>query len=131
MSEEQELLALSQKFLDSIEQQDWETYTQLCDPTLTAFEPEAVGNLVTGMEFHRIYFESNRRGSTGKSSITAPDVRIMGDVAVVCYVRLRQKQDGEGRHSTTANEETRVWEKQDGQWKHVHFHRSKSGYVEL
>ena len=131
MSDATELLDLSQRFLDAIEEQDWESYLKLCDPTLTAYEPEAVGNFITGLEFHRIYFESNRRGATVKSTISCPDVRLMGDVAVVCYVRLRQRVDAEGAHSTTAHEETRVWQKQNGQWKHVHFHRSKSGYVEL
>jgi hypothetical protein len=25
---------------------------------------------------------------------------------------------------TTATEETRVWQRKDGRWQHVHFHRS-------
>ncbi len=72
MSDATELLELSQRFLDVIEEQDWESYLKLCDPTLTAYEPEAVGNLLTGLEFHRIYFESNRRGATLKSTISCP-----------------------------------------------------------
>ena len=128
---ENELLTLSQRFLDAIDRRDWEAYAEMCDPTLTAFEPEAVGNLVTGLEFHRIYFESISRPATVKSTINCPDVRLMGDVAVITYVRLRQRFDAQGVHSTTAHEETRIWQKQNGAWKHVHFHRSKSGYVEL
>ncbi|EGV91170.1 Calcium/calmodulin-dependent protein kinase type II delta chain [Cricetulus griseus] len=31
---------------------------KICDPGLTAFEPEALGNLVEGMDFHRFYFEN-------------------------------------------------------------------------
>jgi hypothetical protein len=27
---------------------------------------------------------------------------------------------------TTRCEETRVWERRDGSWKHVHFHRSEN-----
>jgi len=27
---------------------------------------------------------------------------------------------------TIASQETRVWQRQDGRWKHVHFHRSTS-----
>lgn len=30
---------------------------KICDPHLTAFEPEALGNLVEGMEFHKFYFD--------------------------------------------------------------------------
>ena len=128
---EAELLTLNQRFLDAIERRDWEAYIEFCDPTLTAFEPEAVGNLITGLEFHRIYFDSNSRGATVKSTISCPDVRLMGDVAVITYVRLRQRVDAQGVHSTSAHEETRIWQKQNGKWKHVHFHRSKCGTIEL
>lgn len=31
---------------------------KICDPGLTSFEPEALGNLVEGMDFHRFYFEN-------------------------------------------------------------------------
>ena len=38
-----ELLALNQRLLKSIAAGDWATYQELCDPTLTCFEPEARG----------------------------------------------------------------------------------------
>ena len=41
---------------DGITTFDWTTYQELCDPTLTAFEPEARGQRVEGMAFHRFYF---------------------------------------------------------------------------
>ena len=53
----QELLDLNQQLLDCITAADWDTYQQLCDPTLTCFEPEAMGHLVSGMEFHQFYFQ--------------------------------------------------------------------------
>ncbi len=31
---------------------------KICDPGLTSFEPEALGNLVEGIDFHRFYFEN-------------------------------------------------------------------------
>lgn len=31
---------------------------KICDPHLTAFETETLGNLVEGMDFHRFYFEN-------------------------------------------------------------------------
>ena len=31
---------------------------KICDPHLTAFEPEALGNLVDGMDFHKFYFDN-------------------------------------------------------------------------
>lgn len=33
-------------------------YRKICDPGLTSFEPEALGNLVEGMDFHKFYFEN-------------------------------------------------------------------------
>jgi calcium/calmodulin-dependent protein kinase (CaM kinase) II len=53
-----------------------------------------------------------------------PKVKVMGDVAVIAYVRLNQRLDADGSPVTIAVEETRVWQKRDGRWKHVHFHRS-------
>lgn len=128
-----ELLALNQKLLDAIDRGDWETYVDLCDPSLTAYEPEAVGQLVRGMAFHRFYLDRGQRidPQTKRSSICSPEVRLMGEVAVVAYVRLTQRMLDEGGTTTVANEETRVWQWQDGRWQHVHFHRSKAGDVRL
>lgn len=33
-------------------------FRKICDPGLTTFEPEALGNLVEGIDFHRFYFEN-------------------------------------------------------------------------
>ncbi len=128
-----ELLSLSQRLLDAIDGGDWNAYAEMCDPSLTSFEPEAVGQLIAGMEFHRFYFDpKNRTGSAAKqSSICSPDVRLMGEVAVICYVRLTQRMLEGGGTTTVANEETRVWQFQEGRWQHVHFHRSRSGDVRL
>lgn len=119
-----ELLALNQRLLDSIVTGDWATYQELCDPTLTAFEPEALGHLVEGMPFHHFYFRLG--GVTGEHCTTqsSPHVRIMGDVAVISYVRLNQRVGADGKPYTAGVEETRVWQRRDGRWRHVHFHRS-------
>lgn len=36
----------------------------MCDPAVTAFEPEALGNLVEGLDFHRFYFENCKLNQT-------------------------------------------------------------------
>jgi Calcium/calmodulin dependent protein kinase II association domain len=120
----QELLDLNQRLLDSIARSDWATYEELCDPTLTAFEPEARGQCVEGLAFHRFYFNLNGSQGPHHTLMCSPRVRLMGDVAVVAYVRLNQRVDGNGAAFTAGFEETRVWQRQDGRWKHVHFHRS-------
>ncbi len=119
-----ELLKLSQELLNSIAAGDWEKYAKLCDPSLSCFEPEARGHLVEGMAFHRYYFDLQPSTSPRNNTIASPHVRVIGDTAIVCYVRLTQKLDGSGNPVTVATEETRIWQKQPQGWRHVHFHRS-------
>ena len=120
----QELLALSRRLLESIARADWPTYESLCDPTISCFEPEAAGQLAEGMEFHRYYFKLGPAREPWNTEMARPHVRVMGDVAVVSYVRLNQRTGADGSPATKAVEETRVWQRQGGTWKHVHFHRS-------
>jgi ketosteroid isomerase-like protein len=122
-----ELLRLNQRLLDSIAAADWETYQELCDPTLTAFEPEAAGQLVHGLPFHRYYFEVGGIKGQHQTNMLASHVRLMGDVAVVAYVRIIQRLGPDRTPVSIAFDETRVWQRQNGAWKHVHFHRSALG----
>ncbi len=119
----QELLALNQQLLESIAKADWETYERLCDPSLTAFEPEALGHLVEGMSFHRFYFHLKPSGPRN-TTMVSPQVRLLGDTAIIAYVRLVQKLDEQQQPVTVECEETRVWHKGPHGWRHVHFHRS-------
>lgn len=120
-----ELLALNQKLLNSIVSGDWVTYTQLCDPQITCFEPEARGQLVTGLPFHQYYFPAAPLEKCTKNvTMCSSSVRVIGDTAVLAYVRLTQYVDANGAFQTAAAEETRIWERKSGSWKHIHFHRS-------
>ena len=120
-----ELLELNQRLLDSIARGDWETYVELCDPGLTAFEPEARGHLVAGMDFHRFYFDRQRPAGEPNTTMASPEVRLLGDeVALVTCIRLIQHDGPDGQPLTSRFEETRLWQRQDGRWQHVHFHRS-------
>ena len=123
-TETSELLELTQRLLESIAEADWETYSALCDPSISAFEPESAGHLVEGMEFHRFYFE--RGGVQGPYNVTivSPHVRLLGDTGIVSCVRLVQRLDPTGNPIVTQSQETRVWHRSDDQWRHVHFHRS-------
>jgi calcium/calmodulin-dependent protein kinase (CaM kinase) II len=123
----EELLALTQRLLDCIAARDWDTYQQLCDPSLTAFEPESLGQRVEGLAFHHYYFRLGGGRKEQNTTLTNPHVRLMGDVAVVTYVRLIQRVDENARPMTVGFEETRVWERREGKWRHVHFHRSPVG----
>jgi len=123
-SEEAELLELSQRLLDVITSGDWDAYAALCSPEITCFEPEANGHLVAGLPFHKYYFDLPGDGSPRQSTIAAPNIRVLGDIAIVCYARLVQKLDSSGSPVTATADETRIWQKQNGVWKHIHFHRS-------
>ncbi len=121
-----ELLDLNRRLLEAIAQGDWAAYETLCDPGLTAFEPEAQGQLIGGLEFHRFYFRLGGARGPNHTTMCSPRVRLLGDVAVVSYVRLNQRVGPDGQAAVTAFEETRVWHKQPAGWRHVHFHRSSA-----
>ena len=120
----QEVLARNEQLLRSIAEGDWKTYADLCDPTITAFEPESRGQLATGMAFHKFYFNLGGASGPHNTTVCSPHVRLLDNVAVVCYVRLSQRLDDAGKPATYRSEETRVWQRRDGVWRHVHFHRS-------
>lgn len=123
-SAEQELIALTQRLLESIATGDWKTYSALCDESITCFEPEAGTHLVQGMAFHKFYFDLPGPSQPRNTTIVSPHVRLLGDTAVVSYVRLVQRLDSAGAPCTAMSSETRIWQRQDSAWKHVHFHRS-------
>jgi calcium/calmodulin-dependent protein kinase (CaM kinase) II len=107
---ENDVLEATRSLLESIVAQDWETYTSLVDASISCFEPEAIGNLVEGLEFHKFYFNnenktndstsnyssssSSNRKRVNNTTMVRPHVRILagGNAAVVSYVRLTQQQ---------------------------------------
>jgi calcium/calmodulin-dependent protein kinase (CaM kinase) II len=124
--EQNTILTLTRQLLEAIAAKDWNSYQQLTDPSLTCFEPEACGQLVEGLPFHQFYFQLGGGSRPGNVTMAQPHVRFLGNVAVVAFVRLNQTIGSDGPQ-TVAFEETRVWQKQNGSWKHVHFHRSEAG----
>ena len=124
--QEANLLEINQQLLDSIAEADWNTYSDLCDDSLTCFEPEARGHLVEGLGFHRYYFElgSPSADRPVQNTICSPTVRVIGEVGIVTFTRLVQVLDAAGHPMTKCVEETRIWQRISGDWKHIHFHRS-------
>jgi calcium/calmodulin-dependent protein kinase (CaM kinase) II len=128
MSTTDELLALNKRLLDSIVAGNWKAYEELCAPKLTCFEPEARGHIVEGLAFHKFYFDLGGATKSTNTTMVEPVVHLLGDdAAVVAYLRLTQKLDVDGKPITTVMEETRVWQRTGGRWRHVHFHRSAPG----
>ncbi|XP_044276079.1 calcium/calmodulin-dependent protein kinase type II subunit gamma isoform X9 [Varanus komodoensis] len=123
----QEIIKITEQLIEAINNGDFEAYTKICDPGLTSFEPEALGNLVEGMDFHKFYFENllSKNSKPIHTTILNPHVHVIGDdAACIAYIRLTQYIDGHGRPRTMQSEETRVWHRRDGKWLNVHYHCS-------
>ncbi|XP_066256432.1 calcium/calmodulin-dependent protein kinase type II alpha chain isoform X2 [Euwallacea similis] len=126
-SRRQEIIKMTEQLIEAINTGDFEAYTKICDPHLTAFEPEAMGNLVEGMDFHKFYFDNvlGKNCKAVNTTILNPHVHLLGeDAACIAYVRLTQYMDKHGQAHTHQSEESRVWHKRDSKWQNVHFHRS-------
>ncbi|XP_047220471.1 calcium/calmodulin-dependent protein kinase type II delta 2 chain isoform X13 [Girardinichthys multiradiatus] len=125
----QEIIKVTEQLIESINNGDFEAYAKICDPGLTSFEPEALGNLVEGHDFHRFYFENalSKGNKPVHTILLNPHVHLIGEnAACIAYIRLTQYMDGGGMPRTMQSEETRVWQRRDGKWQNIHFHRSGS-----
>ncbi|XP_077097428.1 calcium/calmodulin-dependent protein kinase (CaM kinase) II beta 1 isoform X44 [Siphateles boraxobius] len=123
----QEIIKITEQLIEAINNGDFEAYAKICDPGLTCFEPEALGNLVEGMDFHRFYFENllSKNSKPIHTTILNPHVHLIGEeAACIAYIRLTQYVDGQGRPRSSQSEETRVWHRRDSKWQNVHFHCS-------
>ncbi|XP_046697405.1 calcium/calmodulin-dependent protein kinase (CaM kinase) II beta 1 isoform X2 [Silurus meridionalis] len=126
-SRKQEIIKITEQLIEAINNGDFEAYAKICDPGLTSFEPEALGNLVEGMDFHRFYFDNllSKNSKPIHTTILNPHVHLIGeDAACIAYIRLTQYVDGQGRPCSSQSEETRVWHRRDSKWQNVHFHCS-------
>uniref|UniRef100_A0A8C1JYT6 calcium/calmodulin-dependent protein kinase n=1 Tax=Cyprinus carpio TaxID=7962 RepID=A0A8C1JYT6_CYPCA len=126
-SRKQEIIKITEQLIEAINNGDFEAYAKICDPGLTCFEPEALGNLVEGMDFHRFYFENllSKNSKPIHTTILNPHVHLIGEeAACIAYIRLTQYVDGQGRPRSSQSEETRVWHRRDSKWQNVHFHCS-------
>ncbi|XP_033181456.1 calcium/calmodulin-dependent protein kinase type II delta chain-like isoform X7 [Mastacembelus armatus] len=123
----QEIIKITEQLIEAINHGDFEAYTRICDPGLTSFEPEALGNLVEGMDFHKFYFENllSKNSKPVHTTILNPHVHLIGeDAACIAYIRLTQYIDSQGLPRSCQSEETRVWHRRDAKWLNVHFHCS-------
>uniref|UniRef100_A0A8C5BRF3 calcium/calmodulin-dependent protein kinase n=1 Tax=Gadus morhua TaxID=8049 RepID=A0A8C5BRF3_GADMO len=125
----QDIIKVTEQLIEAISNGDFEGYTKMCDPAVTAFEPEALGNLVEGLDFHRFYFENlwSRNSKPVHTTILNPHIHLLGEeAACIAYIRVTQYIDPNGTPRTAQSEESRVWHRRDGKWQIVHFHRSGS-----
>jgi len=145
LAQKQDIVRVTQLLLDAISCRDFDAYSRLCDPLMTCFEPETLGNLIEGMDFHKFYFDHAEQptafGSEANLSLHKhqihttllnPNVHLMGEEgACIAYVRLTQYVDRLGDARTSQSQETRVWRKQSNRWVCIHSHRSVTGSMAL
>uniref|UniRef100_A0A3Q1CRL7 calcium/calmodulin-dependent protein kinase n=1 Tax=Amphiprion ocellaris TaxID=80972 RepID=A0A3Q1CRL7_AMPOC len=126
-SRKQEIIKITEQLIEAVNNGDFEAYAKICDPGLTSFEPEGLGNLVEGMDFHRFYFDNllSKNSKPIHTTILNPHVHMIGDdAACIAYIRLTQFVDGQGSPRSSQSEETRVWHRRESRWQNVHFHCS-------
>ncbi|XP_048761848.1 calcium/calmodulin-dependent protein kinase type II delta chain-like isoform X15 [Ostrea edulis] len=123
----QEIIKLTEQLIAAITSGDYEAYMKYVDPSVTCFEPETMGNLIVGWDFHKFYFDHylSKNNKPFNTSILNPYVHLLGDdAACIAYVKLTQYIDSTGLPAANKAEETRVWQRKDGKWQNVHLHHS-------
>ncbi len=115
-----------ESLLSSIQRADVPSYRRLVSDTLTCFEPETQGNRVDGVEFHIFQTEGQEIPGRFHLELVDPVIRVYGDAAYASYTLLVSRDDA-GTVTNTAMNETRVFAREHGDWKMVHFHRSRPG----
>ena len=120
-----ELLTITWRMLEAIHMGDAHTYADLCRPELTCFE-DVCAYRIDGVEFHTSLIRQmaeNPANRPARFDMLTPHVQIYGDTAIVTYTRL-MTYDHEGKPTWRPFNETRVFVKEQDNWKMAHFHRS-------
>lgn len=125
-----DIIKLTEKITSAMLTGDYDLFVRLTEPQLTCFLPEAGGNLIEGVSFHKFYFDNvdQRLGKPASTYILNPHVCFLSDeAAYIAYKRLTQFIHKNGSPMTIHMEETRIWQKQGGRWICVHYHCSNGG----
>ena len=129
-----EIIAFLKKHLQSIQENDTQTYNETTSEDLTLYEWWVTPHRIDGLPFHEFMISSNAErgtvfGSEGKAkSPTRFDlanlhIQNYGDTAIASYTLLISTALPEGV-KVAAHNESRVMVKMDGKWKVVHVHKS-------
>lgn len=104
---------------------DFKSYAALNSPSSTCIEPETKGNIISGLAFHKHYFDlppptiKQPPAQTTLTNIRAK-VCCKGQMGFVTYNRVSQNGS-----DVSVAQETRIWEKNaSNEWVQVHFHKS-------
>ena len=136
MSHDSEILEFLQNHLQSIMENDMDTYHATTSEELTLYEWWVTPNRIDGIPFHDFMMtESERRGAVfgeeadpeekSKTRLDLANLHIQryGDTAIASYTMMLSTGLPTGVKVSTHNE-SRVIVKIDGQWQVVHVHKS-------
>src|ERR1700722_18644726 len=115
---QQELLKITWHMLEAIHTGDAEIYAKYTAPDLSCYE-DVCAYRIDGLEFHLALIRQMAQRSTNRPTrfdILTPRIQIYGDTGVVTYTRLMTFDDA-GKPRWTTYNETRVFVKNNGEWR--------------
>jgi hypothetical protein len=124
-AEQRKLLEITWRMLEAILTGDDLTYAKYTLPTLSCFE-DVCDYRIDGLEFHLALIRqmaSSPANRPGRFDILNPRIQIHKETGIVTYTRLMTYDEG-GKPRWQTYNETRVFVKDDGDWRMAHFHRS-------
>ena len=121
---EDELIAINRSLLTAIGGGDFATYKSLVDENATCIEPETSKQIISGLAFHKFYFDlpsdPSVKSEPKNTSMADVHCKVVGKLGYLTYNRVTQVGV-----KTNVAQETRCWEKnENGAWKMTHFHKS-------
>ncbi len=121
---EDELVSINRSLLTAIASGDWKTYAELVSPEATCIEPETSKQIVSGLDFHKFYFDlpgdTTVKPEPKNTTMADVHVKVVGSLGYLVYNRVTQVG-----LKTAVAQETRCWEKNmEGKWRMTHFHKS-------
>lgn len=129
----EEIVAFLKVHLQSIQDNDIQTYHETTADDLTLYEWWVTPHRIDGLPFHEFMMTANAErgavfGAEGQASSVRFDlsnlhIQNYGDTAIASYTLLISSASPEGVH-VAAHNESRVMVRRDGTWKVVHVHKS-------
>lgn len=130
----EEIIAFLKVHLQSIQENDIQTYQETTAEDLTLYEWWITPHRIDGLPFHEFMMTSNAEGGTvfgAEGQAKSPTrfdlanlhIQNYGDTAIASYTLLISSASPEGVRVASHNE-SRVIVKREGMWKVVHVHKS-------
>lgn len=111
--------------LHSIQRGDVEAYKKMVSEQVTCFEPETQGHRIEGLDFHLFLTKHHKAPQAYHLELVNPVFQAHGKFGYTSYTLLISKVVDEV-FEVSKTDETRIFAKEDHEWKLVHFHRSRA-----